>query len=94
MMSLAYNKEKKKECVQAFRTHDTDTGSSQVQIALVTRRINYLVDHLKKHKKDNHSRRGLLNLVGLRKRLLKYLKRTHYDEYVRVSNELKLKLAS
>ena len=92
-MANAYDKEKKQKAIKKFKTHDTDTGSSQVQIALITDRINYLVEHLKKHKKDNHSRRGLLNLVGLRRRLLSYLKRKNYDEYIRVSKELKLKVA-
>lgn len=92
-MSSAYDKEKKQGAITKFKTHDADTGSSQVQIALTTDRINYLVEHLKKHKKDNHSRRGLLNLVGLRRRLLSYLKRKNYDEYIRISKELNLKVA-
>ena len=92
-MSKAYDKERKKTAIKKFKTHESDTGSSQVQIALITDRINYLVEHLKKHKKDNHSRRGLLNLVGLRRRLLSYLKRKNYEEYIRVSKELKLKVA-
>ena len=92
-MSKAYDKERKKTAITKFKTHESDTGSSQVQIALITDRINYLVEHLKKHKKDNHSRRGLLNLVGLRRRLLSYLKRKNYEEYIRVSKELKLKVA-
>ena len=92
-MSKAYDKERKIEAIKKFKTHESDTGSSQVQIALITDRINYLVEHLKKHKKDNHSRRGLLNLVGLRRRLLSYLKRKNHEEYIRVSKELKLKVA-
>lgn len=92
-MSKANDKDRKQTTIKEFKTHETDTGSSQVQIAIITDRINYLVEHLKVHKKDNHSRRGLLNLVGLRRRLLSYLKRKNYDEYVRVSKELKLKVA-
>ena len=78
---------------QQLAIHEKDTGSSRVQIAIITDRINYLVDHLKQHKKDNHSRRGLLNLVGQRRRLLSYLKRRDYDEYISLSKELKLKVA-
>ena len=92
-MSKANDKQKKQDVMGQFKTHENDTGSSQVQIAILTDRINYLVEHLKKHKKDNHSRRGLLNLVGLRRRLLTYLKRKNHDEYIRVSKELKLKVA-
>ncbi len=66
--------EKKSELVTKFRTHDHDTGSPEVQIALLTERINYLTDHFKTHVKDHHSRRGLLKLVGQRRRLLDYLK--------------------
>ncbi|MGA0242544.1 MAG: 30S ribosomal protein S15 [Candidatus Marinamargulisbacteria bacterium] len=92
-MSTAYDKDQKQASIKKFKTHESDTGSTQVQIALTTDRINYLVTHLKTHKKDNHSRRGLLNLVGLRKRLLKYLKRKDHGEYIRVSKELNLKIA-
>jgi small subunit ribosomal protein S15 len=92
-MSKAKDKQKKKEIITSFKIHENDTGSSKVQIAILTNRINYLVDHLKQHKKDNHSRRGLLNLVGLRRRLLTYLKRKDYDTYISVSKELKLKVA-
>jgi small subunit ribosomal protein S15 len=65
--------QKKQEIIGKFRTSDSDTGSPQVQIALLTARINELADHLKSHKKDNHSRRGLLGMVGKRRKLLKYL---------------------
>ncbi len=71
----------KKQVIQKFALHSKDTGSAQVQIAILTERINSLTDHLKEHKKDNHSRRGLLLLVGKRRRLLNYLKRNEPEEY-------------
>ena len=80
-MSKAKDTTRKKELIKSFEKHEKDTGSSRVQIAIITERINYLVDHLKQHKKDNHSRRGLLNLVGQRRRLLSYLKRKDYGFY-------------
>lgn len=70
---MALLKEKKSEIMGEFRKHDTDTGSPEVQIALLTARINQLTEHLKEHKKDHHSRRGLLMMVGQRRRLLNYL---------------------
>jgi len=73
--------EKKKEIVEQFRVHDTDTGSPEVQIALLTERINYLTEHFKTHKKDHHSRQGLLKLVSLRRSLLDYLKRHDTERY-------------
>ena len=92
-MSKAKDGKRKQGLITNFKKHEKDTGSSRVQIAIITDRINYLVDHLKQHKKDNHSRRGLLNLVGQRRRLLSYLKRRNYDEYLSLSKELKLKVA-
>jgi len=92
-MSKAKDVKRKEDLINNFKKHEKDTGSSRVQIAIITDRINYLVDHLKEHKKDNHSRRGLLNLVGQRRRLLTYLKRKNYDEYLSLSKELKLKVA-
>ena len=92
-MSKAKDGIRKQSLIKSFKKHEKDTGSSRVQIAIITDRINYLVDHLKQHKKDNHSRRGLLNLVGQRRRLLSYLKRKNYDEYLSLSKELKLKVA-
>lgn len=73
-----FSKEKtqKSGVIKKFGNHDKDTGSPKVQIALLTERIKYLSDHLKKHKKDKHSRRGLLKIVGERRRLIKYLERT------------------
>lgn len=71
---MAQAREVKEQVIQAYRTHDKDTGSPEVQIALLTTRINELTDHFKTHGKDHHSRRGLLKLVGQRRRLLDYLK--------------------
>ena len=73
--------EKKTELIGKFRTHETDTGSPEVQIALITERIGYLTEHFKTHVKDHHSRRGLLKLVSKRRRLLDYLKRTNEGSY-------------
>ncbi len=72
-------------------TKDNDTGSPEVQIAILTERINHLTEHFKIHKKDHHSRRGLLKLVGKRRRLLDYLKRTQYDRYLAVIDRLGLR---
>jgi len=77
-------KEQKDIIIADFRTHDVDTGSSEVQIALLSARINYLTEHFKTHKKDHHSRRGLLKLVGLRRRLLDYVRRQDRERYQRV----------
>ena len=74
-------KEEKTAVIEANRTHDTDTGSPEVQIAILTERINQLTEHLKVHKKDNHSRRGLLKMVGRRRNLLNYLERTDIERY-------------
>jgi small subunit ribosomal protein S15 len=73
--------EKTKEIVEQFRLHENDTGSPEVQIALLTERINYLTEHFKAHNKDHHSRRGLLKLVSLRRSLLDYLKRNDMERY-------------
>jgi small subunit ribosomal protein S15 len=78
-MTLA--KEKKEGIIGNYRTHDTDTGSPEVQIALFTERINQLTEHFKIHTKDHHSRRGLLKLVGQRRRLLDYLKKKDIQRY-------------
>ena len=77
--------------VQKHLTHDTDTGSTRVQVALLTERINYLTDHFRAHKKDHHGRRGLLKMVGKRRRLLNYLKRTDVDSYRQIVQELGLR---
>jgi small subunit ribosomal protein S15 len=79
--TVALTAERKKEVIEDFKTHETDTGSPEVQIALLSERITYLTEHFKTHKKDHHSRRGLLKLVGQRRRLLNYLKRIDVDRY-------------
>lgn len=84
-------KEKKKEIVKGFRVHDKDTGSPSVQIALLTERINSLSGHFKAHKRDHHSRRGLLRMVSVRRRLLEYLKRTDQKEYQGILKKLDLR---
>ena len=81
-------KEQKDTIIVDFRTHDVDTGSSEVQIALLSARISYLTEHFKTHKKDHHSRRGLLKLVGRRRRLLDYLRRQEHERYQRVITRL------
>jgi small subunit ribosomal protein S15 len=81
----------KASTLQKFKTHDTDTGSTPVQIALLTERINYLTDHFRTHKKDHHGRQGLLKMVGKRRRLLDYLKRTDVDGYRKIITELGLR---
>jgi len=78
----------KKEVIERFKVHETDTGSPEVQIALLTSRIQYLTDHFKIHKKDHHSRRGLLKLVGQRRRLLNYLKKKDVEKYRTLIQEL------
>lgn len=75
------SREVKQETITAYRRTDSDTGSTEVQVALLTRRINELSEHFKTHTKDHHSRRGLLNLVSQRRRLLNYLRRTGPDRY-------------
>jgi small subunit ribosomal protein S15 len=80
--------ERKTEVITTFRTHATDTGSPEVQVALLSERINYLTEHFKTHVKDHHSRRGLLKLVGQRRRLLDYLKGKHADRYGEVIKKL------
>jgi small subunit ribosomal protein S15 len=73
--------EDKKGIIEKYKQHENDTGSPEVQIALLTGRIQYLTDHLRTHKKDHHSRRGLLKLVGQRRRLLNYLQNKNIDRY-------------
>ena len=83
--------DEKREVVQQFGKSETDTGSPEVQIALLTRRINHLTEHLREHKHDHHSRRGLLMLVGQRRRLLNYLGRKDLDRYRSLIRELGLR---
>ena len=78
---MAQTKEQREQVISDYRTHDTDTGSSDVQVALLTHRINDLTGHFKTHLKDHHGRRGLLKMVGQRRRLLDYLKRHDADRY-------------
>jgi len=80
--------EVKKEIIDQFKINEKDTGSPEVQIALLSSRIKYLTEHFKIHKKDHHSRRGLLKLVGKRRRLLNYLKRKDMDKYRQVIKNL------
>jgi small subunit ribosomal protein S15 len=76
-----FTKDRKTEVISTYKTHDGDTGSPEVQVAILTERITYLNDHFKAHAKDHHSRRGLLKLVGQRRSLLDYLKRKDMDRY-------------
>ncbi|MEI7904471.1 MAG: 30S ribosomal protein S15 [Candidatus Firestonebacteria bacterium] len=84
-------KERKQEVISKFKTHEKDTGSCEVQIAIQTERINYLTGHLKLHKKDHSSRRGLLKLVGSRRRLLEYLKKIDFSRYKILIEKLNLR---
>ena len=84
-------KEKKSEVIKSFKMHAKDTGSSVVQVALLTERINDLNGHFKAHKNDNHSRRGLLLMIGQRRRLLAYLKKTDLKKYEETINKLGLR---
>jgi small subunit ribosomal protein S15 len=81
----------KTSTVQKYRTHENDSGSTRVQVALLTERINYLTEHFRAHKKDHHGRRGLLKMVGKRRRLLNYLKRTDVEDYRQVVQQLGLR---
>ncbi|SHJ44563.1 30S ribosomal protein S15 [Tepidibacter formicigenes] len=82
---------KKQQIIDTYKTHEGDTGSPEVQVALLTARINELNEHLKIHKKDHHSRRGLLKMVGTRRRLLKYLKEKDLDRYKTLIGKLGLR---
>jgi small subunit ribosomal protein S15 len=83
--------ELKEKIVSDYKTHDSDTGSSQVQVALLTQRINELTEHFKVHKKDNHSRRGLLKMVSRRRKLLDYLRKRDIDQYHDIIQKLGLR---
>lgn len=83
--------EKKEEIVSNFRTHEGDTGSPQVQVALLTERINQLTEHFRTHAKDNHSRRGLLKMVSQRRSMLDYLKRRDIEQYHQLIQRLGLR---
>ncbi len=88
---MALTTEKKQTIIQQHQVHDKDTGSPEVQIAILTERINYLTDHLRTHKKDHHSRRGLLKMVGQRRGLLNYLAKTDVTRYRAIVEKLGLR---
>ncbi|WP_026485874.1 30S ribosomal protein S15 [Caldanaerobius polysaccharolyticus] len=88
---MALSKEVKKEIIDKYKKHEGDTGSPEVQIALLTKRINDLNEHLAVHKKDHHSRRGLLKMVGKRRSLLNYLMKKDYNKYKQLIEELNLR---
>ncbi len=88
---MALDSAKKMEIIKEFARKDGDTGSTEVQIALLSERIKYLTEHLKKNKKDHSSRLGLLKLVGQRKRLLRYLKKKDFDAYTKVITTLSIR---
>ena len=85
---MALQKDRKSEIIGSYRTHDTDTGSPEVQVAILSERISYLTEHFKVHAKDHHSRRGLLMLVGRRRRLLDYLKGKDSERYASLIKRL------
>ena len=88
---MALNKEGKTDIISNYRLHGTDTGSPEVQVAILSNRITYLTEHFQTHKKDHHSRRGLLKLVGQRRRLLDYLKRKSFDRYKELIGRLSIR---
>ncbi len=85
------NKDQKNNIIDSYKVHESDTGSSEVQIALLTERINHLNEHLKIHKKDHHSRRGLLKMVGKRRNLLNYLRNQDIEKYRDILQKLNLR---
>lgn len=89
---MALPKEQKQELIKSFQRHEADTGSPEVQVAILTERINRLTEHLKKHKKDIHSRRGLIALIHARRKHLEYLKERDYGKYIEVVQRLGLKV--
>ena len=89
---MTLTKEQKTNLIESYHRHDTDTGSPEVQIAILTTRINQLTEHLRSHKHDESSRRGLLKLVGQRRRLLAYLRSTDYQRYVALAERLNLRI--
>ena len=88
---MAIDKTQKQSIISDYRIHDSDTGSPEVQIALLSTRINYLTEHFKTHKKDHHSRRGLLKLVSQRRKLLNYLKQSDKERYEKVIERLEIR---
>jgi len=85
---VGLTREKKTELIGSYKTHDADTGSPEVQVAILSERISYLTEHFKSHAKDHHSRRGLLKLVGQRRRLLDYLKSKDTERYSELISRL------
>lgn len=85
---MGLTREKKTELIGSYKTHDADTGSPEVQVAILSERISYLTEHFKSHAKDHHSRRGLLKLVGQRRRLLDYLKSKDTERYSELISRL------
>jgi small subunit ribosomal protein S15 len=90
-VNVVFSSEEKKKLIEKFKLHESDTGSPEVQVGLLTHRISYLTEHLKIHKKDHHSRRGLLMLVGRRRRLLNYVKNKDVNRYRAIIETLGLK---
>ena len=88
---MPLDKQQKEQIAKEFQLHEEDTGSSSVQVALLTQRINEITEHLKNHKKDHHSRRGLLRLVGRRRSLLDYLKSIEFEKYQTLIKKLNLR---
>jgi small subunit ribosomal protein S15 len=88
---VALSKDRKTELIGSYRTHDSDTGSPEVQVAILSERISYLTEHFKAHAKDHHSRRGLLMLVGRRRRLLDYLKTKDAQRYADLIKRLNIR---
>ena len=88
---MPLNKDAKNKVITDYRRHESDTGSPEVQVAILTSRILQLTDHLRSHKHDESSRRGLLKLVGQRRRLLAYLRRSDYQRYLALTEQLKLR---
>lgn len=91
MKRMSLEKEVKQNLIEEFKIHENDTGSPEVQVAMLTKRINQLTEHLKMHKKDHHSRRGLLKMVGKRRALLNYLKNSELDRYKNLIEKLDLR---
>jgi small subunit ribosomal protein S15 len=88
---MALDREQKQDIIGNYRLHENDTGSPEVQIALLSTRINYLTEHFKTHKKDHHSRRGLLKLVSQRRKILDYLKKSDKERYEKVIERLEIR---
>ncbi|MDZ7838289.1 MAG: 30S ribosomal protein S15 [Actinomycetota bacterium] len=88
---MGLEKESKSKIIDEFKVNENDTGSSEVQVALLTEKINQLNEHLKKNKKDHHSRRGLVMMVGKRKRLLRYIQDNELDRYKKINKEIRFK---